>query len=136
MLFAKWHISDVEKVCLVVAKTNYWELTGSILAQNVDISLSTLDRLLKNGAVPHMIFAIVLGQFRTILEYQDAKQKQTPLPKIHPKSRAKIDKLLSRRSLPSHELLRTFIHINTMFNSSKSDAIYHLQQLVIKLSSI
>ena len=127
---------DVEKVCLVVAEAKYWDLTQYILEQNVDKALQVLENLLLQEEAPHKLFAIIIGQFRTIFEYQDAKQNNTTPPKMFPKNRAQIDKLLNHRNLPTHKMFRNFVHINTMFNSSKSDAVFHLQQLVIKLSSI
>ena len=129
-------VADVEKVCLVVAEAKYWDLTQAILEQNVDSALHILDNLLQNEEPPHKLFAIIISQFRSIFEYQDAKKNNTTPPKMFPKNRSQIDRLLAKKNLPTYKLLRNFVHINTMFNSSKSNSILHLQQLVIKLSSI
>ena len=78
-------VADVEKVCLVVAEAKYWDLTQAILEQNVDSALHILDNLLQNEEPPHKLFAIIISQFRSIFEYQDAKKNNTTPPKMFPK---------------------------------------------------
>ena len=98
---------DVEKVCLVVVEAKYWDLTQYILEQNADKALQILDNLIKQNEAPHKLFAIIIGQFRTILNIKMPNKITLLLQNIF-KNSARIDKLLNNRNLPTYKMFRNF----------------------------
>jgi DNA polymerase-3 subunit delta len=132
---------DVRELVVSVQESNVFELVDALGRKEATVALNLLHDQLNHNAVPQQLFALIIRQFRMLLQMKDLAARGMTVDaardqlKMHPFVAFKIWKQALNYTLPRlEEIHRRLLETDIAIKTGRSEPVVALDALVVELT--
>lgn len=132
---------DVRELVVSVQESNVFELVDALGRKEASVALDLLHDQLNHNAVPQQLFALIIRQFRLLLQMKDLAARGMTVDtardqlKIHPFVAFKIWRQALNYTLPRlEEIYRRLLETDIAIKTGRSEPVVALDALIVELT--
>ena len=130
----------IHQACSLLAEAVIWDLTTALANRNANRAIASLHRLLESGDAPHRLLAMMVWQYRTILQAVEMLASGAPDDQVRRATKMRWDTLKVVKAMvregggrSSAEALAELAHANREMNRHRAGGRRILEELVVRL---
>jgi DNA polymerase III subunit delta len=132
---------DVHELVFSVQESNVFDLVDALGKKESEIALTILHEQLNHNAVPQQLFALIVRQFRLLLQMKDLASRGMTVDaardqlKMHPFVASKIWRQALNYTLPRlEEIFRRLLDTDIALKTGRSEPVVALDALIVELT--
>ncbi len=134
-------VDDVRELVASVQESNVFDLVDALGGRETNIALNLLHDQLNHNAVPQQLFALIVRQFRLLLQMKDLAVRGMTVDaareqlKMHPFVAVKVWKQALNYTLPRlEEIYRKLLETDVAIKTGRSEPVVALDTLIVELT--
>ncbi len=132
---------DVRELVAAVQESNVFDLVDALGRRDTSVALNLLHDQLDHNAVPQQLFALIVRQFRLLLQMKDLAARGLTVDaardqlKLHPFVAVKVWKQALNYTLPRlEEIYRRLLETDIAIKTGRSESVVALDLLIVELT--
>lgn len=132
---------DVRELVVSVQESNVFDLVDALGRREANVALNLLHDQLNHNAVPQQLFALIVRQFRLLLQMKDLAARGLTVDaareqlKMHPFVAFKVWKQALNYTLPRlEEIHRRLLETDIAIKTGRSEPVVALDTLIVELT--
>ena len=130
----------IHQACSLLAEAVIWDLTTALAKRDANQAIASLHRLLEAGDAPHRLLAMMVWQYRTLLQAVDLLRSGAPDDQVRRETKMRWDTLKVVKAMARSEstrgpavVLSELADANRQMNRHRAGGRRVLEDLVLRL---